>query len=514
MNILLVDDDRFIIKALQETIHWEALGIEQVYTASSLSQAQAIIQSHPIALMISDIEMPQGSGLDLLAWVRSEKYDIQTIFLTNYADFNYAQKAIELQSFEYYLKPIDPDRLEFIIQKALNKIKRHKSATQLAQQGQKEAEFWHDYLRKPRPSQAEQLLQEVTKRGYSPKPHEDYLLVLITLHLVEEDFHPSVPSWRLQLRHCIKDLSLDFPVHYCALSKIESQTDRYLCLFKKNQTTECVDFLEAIQQKIQQDLDRSSILLYSDAISLETLLMKALQLCQYSEEQVFHWNSIHSYASLGPQPQKPAHRTSLTFTNQLETEQLLQIIHSLETQDRIPLSDLSELQLDWTQQIGIYLDKNGILAHKLFQNKHHQFLFERRFHAIEAFEAYIGDYWSSARHYVIDLEHQSNLIQRITDYIDHHYKEDISRTKLAEMVFLSPDHLARMFKRDTGETLVKYITDKRMAAAKEMLSQSDTPIYQVALQVGYDNYSYFTKAFKQKVGLSPGDYRKQCQEAF
>ena len=45
MNILLVDDDRFIIKALQETIHWEALGIEQVYTASSLSQAQAIIQS-------------------------------------------------------------------------------------------------------------------------------------------------------------------------------------------------------------------------------------------------------------------------------------------------------------------------------------------------------------------------------------------------------------------------------------------------------------------------------------
>ena len=72
MNILLVDDDRFIIKALQETIHWEALGIEQVYTASSLSQAQAIIQSHPIALMISEIEMPQGSGLDLLAWVRQK----------------------------------------------------------------------------------------------------------------------------------------------------------------------------------------------------------------------------------------------------------------------------------------------------------------------------------------------------------------------------------------------------------------------------------------------------------
>ena len=83
--------------------------------------------------------------------------------------------------------------------------------------------------------------------------------------------------------------------------------------------------------------------------------MKALQLCQYSDEQVFHWNSIHSYTSINPEAQKPAYRTSLTFTNQLETEQLLQIIHSLESQDRIPLSALSELQLDWTQQIGIYL---------------------------------------------------------------------------------------------------------------------------------------------------------------
>ena len=55
-----------------------------------------------------------------------------------------------------------------------------------------------------------------------------------------------------------------------------------------------------------------------------------------------------------------------------------------------------------------------------------------------------------------------------------------------------------MFKRDTGETLVKYITDKTNGRRKEMLPQSDTPIYQVALQVGYDNYSYFTKAFKQK----------------
>lgn len=56
MNILLVDDDRFIIEALREKINWDKLHIDIVYVAYSLTQAQNIIREHPIALMISDIE--------------------------------------------------------------------------------------------------------------------------------------------------------------------------------------------------------------------------------------------------------------------------------------------------------------------------------------------------------------------------------------------------------------------------------------------------------------------------
>ena len=87
MNILLVDDDRFIIEALREKIRWDRLKINNVYVANSLSQAQAIIKENPIHLMISDIEMPQGSGLELLSWVRNENYDIKTIFLSSIQNF-------------------------------------------------------------------------------------------------------------------------------------------------------------------------------------------------------------------------------------------------------------------------------------------------------------------------------------------------------------------------------------------------------------------------------------------
>lgn len=136
MNVLLVDDDVFVVAALQQKIDWNALSIEGVFTAYNVAQAREILQQHTVQILICDIEMPQGSGLELLAWIREERYAVQTIFLTNYADFNYAQKAIELQSFDYFLKPIEFDKLTLIISKAVYKAKEQQSYQEALKEGQ------------------------------------------------------------------------------------------------------------------------------------------------------------------------------------------------------------------------------------------------------------------------------------------------------------------------------------------------------------------------------------------
>lgn len=111
MNALLVDDDRYFVAALREKIDWHSLGIEEVHSAYNIRGAREIIERHAIRVMLCDIEMPQGSGLELLAWIRERAYPVQAIFLTNYADFHYAQTALELQSLDYYLKPVALDKL-------------------------------------------------------------------------------------------------------------------------------------------------------------------------------------------------------------------------------------------------------------------------------------------------------------------------------------------------------------------------------------------------------------------
>ncbi|UTI40258.1 response regulator [Niallia sp. RD1] len=94
MNVLIVDDDRFVVKLLKEKVDWGNLGIEHVYTAHNIRQAKNVFIKQNIHLLISDIEMPYGSGLELLAWARQEGYTIQTIFLTNFADFIMLKKPL------------------------------------------------------------------------------------------------------------------------------------------------------------------------------------------------------------------------------------------------------------------------------------------------------------------------------------------------------------------------------------------------------------------------------------
>ena len=94
MNVLLIDDDRFVVAALQKKIDWASLSVSEIFSAYNIRQAKKIIEDNSIRICVCDIEMPGGSGLELLAWVREHDIDTEFIFLTSYADFEYAQRPL------------------------------------------------------------------------------------------------------------------------------------------------------------------------------------------------------------------------------------------------------------------------------------------------------------------------------------------------------------------------------------------------------------------------------------
>ena len=93
ISILIVDDDKLLVEKLEETVNWSGIGIDMVFTANNIRQAQKLLEEYPIEMLLCDIEMPQGNGLELLEWIRYKKLDIECTFLSSYANFAYAQMA-------------------------------------------------------------------------------------------------------------------------------------------------------------------------------------------------------------------------------------------------------------------------------------------------------------------------------------------------------------------------------------------------------------------------------------
>lgn len=122
MNILLVDDQPNVISALKAGVNWSGLGITQVFTAQSALDAKGIIKQHNIDILITDIEMPAGSGLSLLRWCRDNQYSFECIISTSHADFFYAQEALQLNCEDYILQPARYEDVENAIRKAIVRL--------------------------------------------------------------------------------------------------------------------------------------------------------------------------------------------------------------------------------------------------------------------------------------------------------------------------------------------------------------------------------------------------------
>ena len=119
INALIVDDEYYIVQGLIRNVSLEEVGIENVFDAYSMSQAQKVIETHDIEIVITDIEMPKGDGMELINWIRENAYNITIIILTGHQRFDYAQKAVALHCYGYILKPVDKGELMKILKEAV-----------------------------------------------------------------------------------------------------------------------------------------------------------------------------------------------------------------------------------------------------------------------------------------------------------------------------------------------------------------------------------------------------------
>ncbi len=104
-----------------------------------------------------------------------------------------------------------------------------------------------------------------------------------------------------------------------------------------------------------------------------------------------------------------------------------------------------------------------------------------------------------------------DTFHHIIDYLDRHYKEDLSVTELASHFNMSASYFAHFFKQQAQKSVIEYINETRILNAKNFLEKEEIPISEIALRVGFSDINYFSRKFKAIVGMTATEYKKNIK---
>lgn len=135
MNLLIVDDLISVVEGIIKGIDWEKLGITGIYKAYNAYEAKVLIHNLPIDLLLTDIEMPGENGLDLVEWIREKQMDMECIFMSSHANFEYAQRAVAVNSYKYVLLPCPYEEIAQVVEGAIRSLRHRREQEELSRYG-------------------------------------------------------------------------------------------------------------------------------------------------------------------------------------------------------------------------------------------------------------------------------------------------------------------------------------------------------------------------------------------
>ena len=116
---------------------------------------------------------------------------------------------------------------------------------------------------------------------------------------------------------------------------------------------------------------------------------------------------------------------------------------------------------------------------------------------------------NASRNISVKKEEQSvSVVDRAKQYIQKNYARDISLDDVSREVQISPYYFSKLFKEETGENFVEYVTQIRMAQAKELLDTTDLSMKEICGRIGYSDPNYFSRTFKKNTGVTPTEYKE------
>ncbi len=530
MKALIVDDDDSIVEIIRDAIHWERLGIEAVRTAYNAAAARKILTEEKIDLVISDIEMPRESGLELLAWFREQGQDGRFLLLTAYESFAYARQAMQLQAADYLLKPFQVDAVELVIQKNIARLEKERGARTRENAGQ----WLMDHLSELRRLFFESLINgrirgdpetirvNLQVRNLSIRPDSRYRLCAVSVTGYEQDLSQyGSDSVRYMIGNLLGETLTDVPDQERVIIREGGEQQLlYLVICDPMDDRALAERYRRFSGRCGELLEATLSCCAGPEIGLEDFFSVADGLSREVRSRVSWYGQF--FLSAGeklPEGETGSILDMRTMQAQLEGRRQRELLETLkrEIETRLQTHTLDSralrvIRAEYQQGIYAFLSENGVMVSALLEDRG---LLE----AVGRAERSPMDLlrWANAltvRAFAAAEEAQrtQTLPDRVDAFIREHYAERIGRTEIGEAFHMVPEYLAKIYKKKTGKTLKDAVNEVRIGRARLLLEQTDRKIIDIAMETGFDNVSYFSTLFKKLTGFSPADWRKRQQE--
>lgn len=526
-HLLLVDDEIHAIEGVKADLDLQKLGISKLLTANNIRQAKEWFESDKIDIMLCDIEMPQGSGLELLAWVREQSPNTATIFLTSHADFKYAKEALALGSLDYLLKPVMADELEKAIRKAQSVIDRNSENnrnSKFHQLWQKHhpfiiERFWLDVINYSIPSHPAAIRDQAELRHLPVADDSVFLPILISVHRWNKEMRRRDEKI---LEYALKN-SADEMIIGVHGSGICLPLDRGLLLVvlaadrdadwnEERLKEACRGYVELCHRYFYCSLS----CYFGLAVAAHEMADMVAALRSRDRNNVAFFNQVFPFdrSAESDQPVRMPELNALSSLMKTGTKGAVELeaekhLDELVRKQEMDAETLHQFGQDFMQVLYSFLNNKGIQAHQLYGDEPSRQIWETAGRSVPDMKRWVRHAIHKAMSQAEAVKENDNVVQSVKRYIALNLDQDLSREFIADQVFLNPDYLSRIFKKETGYSISDYVLAERINKAKELLLQTSVPISAVALSVGYTNFSHFAKIFKKYVGTGPTEYRNQ-----
>lgn len=537
MNIyemLIVDDERFAVEGIWNSNDWEKLGIDIVHVAYNADEARKILMENRIDVLICDIEMPDENGLSLIHWVKEHSEHTESVFLTCHSEFEYAKQAIHLGIFGYLLKPVDGQEIARVVTQMLQTVKEKEEQVGYTRMYQKYYALWNKQL----PLLAERFWQNLLSRrilsfgDFLERALQDAQIELSS----EKQILPvliSIEEWKKPLQDRDQEI-MEYAVKKAAEELWLTEhaghavTDKNGELFilvyasAEDQPASSSDGWIEAGKRFIEICENYFYCQVSCYVGSFTPLQELPRLCDglksMERNNVTKSKSVLVYslkdASI-PSPALPVNLDISQWSSFLlngNREKIVEKIH--QQMDRMQTAaDLHPKQLETYYHSVLQVIYHFLSVKGFSVNQVPNFTMWSSAHVrnLPQFENWAVNLVSAVMDAVYAEKETDGFVQKSIQYMKNHVEEDISREDLAAFVKLNPAYLSRLFKKETGKSLIDYLIETKMDRGKQLLDLTDMTVSSIALQVGYSNFSHFTKMFKKQYGVNPQDYRQRTR---